>query len=318
MILEENALLRYDEKQYIATVKGVEDNYTHITDLDSDSIMWDGEFILKGENGRMYAVVGMGVAQNLGIGINFLSSINIYVPKRTGKVRNTDLASAFKREFIFPSGIFAVEQDFDSRYVFVPIDLMRNLLEYDSEISAIEIKLDAGADTETVQEQVSLLFGSSFVVKNKYQQQEVFYKVMKSERLVIFLILSFILVIASFNVIGSLTMLIIEKEKDIAILRSMGANNLLIKRIFIFEGWLISILGAMAGLIAGGVICWIQMQFGLVKLAGESLIIDSYPVAMKALDFLLVLATVLFIGFLAAWYPVRYMSLRYLKKNENQ
>ncbi|MDX2414589.1 MAG: ABC transporter permease, partial [Bacteroidales bacterium] len=254
MILEENALLRYDEKQYIATVKGVEDNYKYITDLDSDSIMWDGEFTLKGENGRMYAVVGMGVAQNLGIGINFLSSINIYVPKRTGNVRNTDLSTAFKREFIFPSGIFAVEQDFDSRYIFVPIDLMRNLLEYDTEITAIEIKLDPGADTETVQEQVSTLFGLSFVVKNKYQQQEVFYKVMRSERLVIFLILSFILIIASFNVIGSLTMLIIEKEKDIAILRSMGANNTLIKRIFIFEGWLISIIGALGGLLIGGII----------------------------------------------------------------
>ncbi len=317
MILEENALLRYDEKQYIATVKGVEDNYKHITDLDSDSIMWDGEFTLKDENGRMYAVVGMGVAQNLGIGLHFLSSINIYVPKRTGEVRNTDLSSAFKREYIFPSGIFAVEQDFDSRYIFVPIDLMRNLLEYDTEITAIEIKLAPGADTETVQEQVSTLFGLSFVVKNKYQQQEVFYKVMRSERLVIFLILSFILIIASFNVIGSLTMLIIEKEKDIAILRSMGANNPLIKRIFIFEGWLISIIGALGGLLIGGLICWVQMKFGLVKLAGDSLIIDSYPVVIKALDFILVLATVLFIGFLAAWYPVRYMSLRYLKKNEN-
>lgn len=317
-ILEENALLRYDDKQYIATVKGVEDNYSHITNLDNDSIMWDGEFILKGENGRMYAVVGMGVAQNLGIGLNFLSSINIYVPERLTKVRNIDLATAFKREYIFPSGIFSVEQDFDSRYVFVPIDLMRRLLEYDTEITAIELKFDSETEVAAVQEKVIELFGPSFVVKNKYQQQEVFYKVMRAERLAIFLILSFILVIACFNVIGSLTMLILEKEKDIEILRSMGANNSLIKRIFILEGWMISIFGALGGLLIGGLVCWLQMKYGLVKLAGESLIIDSYPVVIKSMDFILVLGTVLLIGFLAAWYPVRFMSLRYLKKDETQ
>lgn len=314
--LEENALLRYDEKQYIASVKGVEDDYSSITGL--DSVMWDGDFILRGDNGRMYAVVGMGVAQNLGIGLNFLSSINIYVPKRTGKIRNTDLSSAFIRQHIFPSGIFSVEQDFDSRYIFIPIEIMRNLLEYDEEISAIEIKFSPDADAALVQEEVKDLFGANFTVKNKYQQQEMFYKVMRSERLAIFVILSFILLIASFNIIGSLTMLIIEKEKDVEILRSLGANNNLIKKIFIFEGWLISILGALAGLLLGGLICWIQQKYGIVKLSGDTLVIDTYPVAMQFADFILVLITVLAIGFGAAWYPVRYMTKRYLiNNNEN-
>jgi lipoprotein-releasing system permease protein len=192
------------------------------------------------------------------------------------------------------------------------------LLEYDTEISAIEIKFNGLTGVEEIQARVEELFGPGFTVKNKYQQQEIFYKVMRSERLAIFLILSFILVIASFNVIGSLTMLIIEKENDIEILRSLGANNTLIKRIFIFEGWLISILGALSGLLLGGLICWAQQHFGILKLDGETLIIDTYPVIMKVPDFFLVLGTVLLIGFMAAWYPVRYMSKRDLKNVENE
>lgn len=310
VILEENALLRYDDRQYIATVRGVEDDYSKVTDL--DSAMWDGEFVLRAENGREHAVVGMGIANTLGIGLNFLDPINIYVPRRTGKVRNIDLTNAFVREWIFPSGIYSVEQDFDSRYIFIPITVMRRLLEYDSEISAIEIKFDGSSSIEEIQAEVEALFGPDFTVKNQYQQQEIFYKVMRSERLAIFLILSFILLIASFNVIGSLTMLIIEKERDIEILRSLGANNSLIKKIFIFEGWLISIFGALSGLLLGGFVCWLQMHYGLLKLEGDTLIIDTYPVIMKLPDFFLVLGTVLLIGFGAAWYPVRYMSKRYL------
>ncbi|MCD4770538.1 MAG: ABC transporter permease [Bacteroidales bacterium] len=310
-ILEENALLRYGEKQFIATVKGVEDDYSKITGL--DSVMWDGEFILRSENGREYAVVGMGVANNLGIGLNFLTPLNIYVPRRTGKVSSVNISNAFIRKYLFPSGIFSVEQEFDSRYIFIPLNMVRDLLEYDNEITAIEIKTDPDVDMDILQQQVSHLFGNDYTVKNKYQQQEMFYKVMKSERLAIFLILSFILLIASFNIIGSLTMLIIEKERDITILRSLGADNSLIKKIFIIEGWMISLSGAAAGLILGGFICWLQMRFGLVRLQGESLILDAYPVAVKFIDFIIVSATVLLIGFWAAWYPVRYMSKKYLR-----
>lgn len=310
VILEENALLRYDDRQYIATVKGVEDDYSAITGL--DSVMWDGEFLLRAENGREHAVVGMGVANTLGIGLNFLDPINIYVPRRTGRVRNTDLTNAFVREWIFPSGIYSVEQEFDSRYIFIPITVMRRLLEYDTEVSAIEIKFDGSSAVEDIQAEVEELFGPGYTVKNQYQQQEIFYKVMRSERLAIFLILSFILIIASFNVVGSLTMLIIEKEHDIEILKSLGADNRLIKKIFIFEGWMISIFGALSGLLLGAFVCWLQMHFGLIKLGGDTLIIDTYPVIMKISDVLLVLGTVLMIGFWAAWYPVRYMSKRYL------
>ncbi|MCA1757232.1 MAG: ABC transporter permease [Bacteroidales bacterium] len=310
MVLEENALLTYEESQYIATVKGVEESYSHITGL--DSVMWDGEFILRSETGRSYAVVGQGVANYLGIGLNFLSPINIYLPRRTGSASSISTANAFKREYIFPSGIFSIEQEFDSKYIFVPIDMMRNLLDYTTEVSAIEVKVTSGDYIESVQKSVTDLFGPGFTIKNSYQQHELFYKVMRSERLAIFIILAFILLIASFNIIGSLTMLIIEKKRDIGILQSLGAGNKLIKRIFLIEGWMISLLGAATGMILGVLICWLQQEFGLVKLQGDTLIIDSYPVVVKLNDLLMVMATVLLIGYWAAWYPVRYLSRKYL------
>lgn len=313
LVLEENALLHYDEKQYIATVKGVNENYPDITGL--DSAMWDGSFLLKADNGRSYAVVGLGVANNLGIGLSFITPLIIYVPERVGNV--TDPANAFVRKVIFPSGIFCVEQEYDSRFIYVPIDVMRELLMYNDEVSSLEIKFTEGTEAEDVQPAVEKLFGPGYTVRNKYQQQEIFYKVMKSERLAIFFILTFILIIASFNIIGSLTMLIIEKERDISILRNLGAANKLIKRIFIFEGWMISVIGAVSGLLLGLLICWLQQEFGMVKLQGETLLLDAYPVTMKLTDFFAVLGTVLLIGYIAAWYPAHYMSKKYLK-HENR
>jgi len=313
-VLEENALLRYDEKQYIATVKGVHENYPDITGL--DSAMWDGEFMLRAENGRPHAVMGLGVANNLGVGLNFINPLIIYVPERLGRVTNP--ANAFVRYVIFPSGIFSVEQEYDSQYIYVPIEIMRELLMYSDEVSALEIKFVPGASEEQVQKKVEELFGPDFTVRNKYQQQEIFYKVMKSERLAIFFILTFIIIIASFNIIGSLTMLIIEKENDIAILRNLGADNKLIKKIFIFEGWLISAIGAVLGLSLGFLVCWLQQELGFVRLQGETLIMDAYPVAMKMIDFLVVLVTVLVIGYIAAWYPARYMSKKFLKNEKSK
>lgn len=314
LVLEENALLRYDDRQYIATVKGVDESYAEITGL--DSVMWDGEFLLRAESGRPHAVVGLGVANKLGIGVSFITPLIIYLPERLGRVSNP--ANAFVRRYIYPSGIFSIEQEYDSQYLYVPIEVMRELLMYTGEVSSIELKYSPGYDNEDVQPAVEDVFGPGYTVKNKYQQQEIFYKVMQSERLAIFFILTFIILIASFNIIGSLTMLIIEKKRDITILHNMGATNRLIKRIFIFEGWLISILGAVTGLVLGFLVCLLQQQFGFVKLQGETLIIDAYPVVMQAADFVAVLVTVLVIGYLAAWYPAHYMSKKYLKHEDNK
>ena len=311
LTLEENALLRYGDRQFIATVKGVDDNYAMVTSIDSS--MWDGKFVLRSENGRPFAIPGVGVAQYLGIRVNFLTPLNLYVPKRDGSVRLT-AEDAFNRKFIFPSGIFEIEKDYDSKYVYVPIEFARELIDVKEGVSSVEVKFTGLADPRTVQKKIENIFGAGFNVQNRYEQQELFYKVMKSERLAIFFILTLILIIASFNIIGSLTMLIIEKKRDIDILKSLGADNNLIRKIFIFEGWLISIIGAVAGIFLGFVICWIQQRFGLVKLHSESLLMDAYPVVMKIKDFIVVPATVLLIGYWAAWYPVRYLTKKFLTK----
>jgi lipoprotein-releasing system permease protein len=311
LTIEENALIKYGERQYIATIKGVDENYPLVSDIDSS--MWEGEFILTAENGRPFAVPGLGVSQYLGIGINFITPLNIYVPRKSGST-GMNAENAFNRKYIFPSGIFEVEKEYDSKYIYLPLEFTRELTENEGLVSAIEIRT-VSPDTRVLEKKIRKIFGEGFVVKNRFEQQEIFYKVMKSERLAIFMILTLILVIASFNIIGSLTMLIIEKERDIEILKSLGADNNLIRKIFIFEGWLISIIGAAAGLILGFFICWLQQTFGLVRLHSSTLIMDAYPVIMKLKDFIIVPATVLLIGYWAAWYPVRYLTRKFLSKN---
>ena len=312
LTIEENALLKYEEKQFIATIKGVDENYARVSNIDSS--MWEGKFMMKSDNGRAWAVTGIGIAQYLGIRISFVNPILIYVPRRTADT-DTDPDKAFNRDFIFPSGIFQVEQSYDSKYIYIPLDFARDLIEKPGMSSAIEIKLAGGVNADAVQKEIAKLYGSSFVVQNRFQQQELFYKVMQSERLAIFFILTLILIIASFNIIGSLTMLIIEKERDIEILKSLGADNNLIRKIFIIEGWMISIIGAAAGILLGFIVCWLQQRYGFIKLNSDSLIMNSYPIVLKLKDFIIVPATVLLIGYWAAWYPVRYLTKKYLSKN---
>lgn len=316
LTLEENALLKFGERQIIGTFKGVDDNYEKVSGI--DSTIWDGEFRLETETGSPRAVAGIGIAQNLSLNINFVNPLFIYVPKRTaGSSINPE--DAFTRRYIYMSGIFQVEQQYDSKYIYLPLSFARELIEKENAVSSIEVKFTQYADARLVKKEVTRIFGDGFIIQNRYEQQEIFYKVMQSERLAIFLILTLILVIASFNIIGSLTMLIIEKERDVEILKSLGANNDLIRKIFIFEGWLISIIGAAAGLILGFIVCWLQQTYGLLKLhGGETLMMDSYPVVMKLKDFIIVPGTVLLIGYIAAWYPVRYLTKKYLKRNEKE
>jgi len=313
LTIEENALLKYEEKQFIATIKGVDENYARVSNIDSS--MWEGKFMLRSDNGRAWAVPGIGIAQYLGIRISFVNPILIYVPRRNADT-DTNPDKAFNRDFIFPSGIFQVEQSYDSKYIYIPLDFARDLIEKPGLSSAIEIKLAGGVNADAVQKEIVKLYGSSFVVQNRFQQQELFYKVMQSERLAIFFILTLILIIASFNIIGSLTMLIIEKERDIEILKSLGADNNLIRKIFIIEGWMISIIGAAAGILLGFIVCWLQQRYGFIKLNSDSLIMNSYPIVLKLKDFIIVPATVLLIGYWAAWYPVRYLTKKYLNKDE--
>ncbi|MEI6678292.1 MAG: FtsX-like permease family protein [Mariniphaga sp.] len=309
-VVEDNALLRYENRQVLATIKGVSDDYSQMTGL--DTMIVDGEFKLK-EAEAQYTVIGQGVAYYLSVGLNLINPINIYVPQK-GRRSGLSLEGSFNQGSIYPSGVFSVQQEIDSKYIIVPIEFARKIFEIEEKVNSVELKLKNGADVKKIQEDISAKLGNRFVVKNRYQQHDYLYKTMQGEKYAVYLILILILIIASFNIVGSLTMLIIDKKEDIAVLQSMGADKPLIRRIFLFEGWSVSILGAIIGTVAGIAICQAQIAFGFVKLqgGGGSFIIDSYPMKIIPLDILLVFCSVVLIGFLASWLPVKNISGKFL------
>jgi lipoprotein-releasing system permease protein len=309
-VLEENALFKFKDKQYIGTLKGVSRDYVKSAGL--DSMMRSGTLLFeKGDTN--YAVVGEGVGYFLGFSLEARPPvIQIYLPKR-GRIDMQHPEEAFIQNAIPIAGVFAIQQEFDNKYIICPLRYIRAMLNYTTEVSALELHLKPNANLDETQQTVKNLMGPAYSVKNRYQQHEVLYKIMKSEKWAVYLILTFILLIATFNVIGSLTMLIIDKKKDIAILWGLGASSNLIQSIFLIEGILISLIGALTGLLLGGFICWLQLHFGLIKLQGSgSFVIDAYPVKMQALDFFYVFCTVFIIGFFAAWYPTKKVVKRQL------
>ncbi|MBN2762698.1 MAG: ABC transporter permease [Bacteroidales bacterium] len=308
-VLEDKALLRYDERQTIATVKGVSRDYANVSGI--DSMITEGDFILDNRE-QPFAVIGKGIDIFLNVILNSPRQMGIYVPKRTGKV-SFDPESAVNRKYLNVSGVFLIEQDYDSKYIFVPLAFAQDLFEYPGEINALEIRLDQNVNTQNIQQQIGLMMGDNFKVQNRYQQNEIFYKTMQMEKWAIFLILVFILIVASFNIIGTLTMLILEKKTDIITLRNLGASDNLINRIFLFEGWLVSIAGAVIGLAAGLLICWLQITFRLIRLQGSgTFIIDAYPVLIKPFDIAATGIAVIIIGLLAAWFPIQFVTRKLL------
>jgi lipoprotein-releasing system permease protein len=312
-VVEENALFKNSQRQFIARLKGVGEEFRHMTAIDSAII--DGEYILR-YGDRACGVFGAGVAYHLGVvPREFSEPVGVYVPSRTADFK-PGLDQDFNTGKLIPAGVFSIQQQFDLQIVLVPIWFTRELLEYTDEITALEIGLSEDADMGQLQSRIMEIAGPGFYVKDRYQQEELLYKVMNAEKWAIYLILAFILMIATFNVIGSLTMLIIDKQKDIAVLHSLGASNKLIKRIFLSEGLLISLSGALTGLLLGGLLSWIQQDFGILKLGqGDGLfIIDAYPVELRVVDFVYVFITVFVIGYFAAWLPVRSISRKYLNQ----
>lgn len=315
-VVQDNALVRFNDRQVVAVVKGVSDNYEQLAEIDSTII--DGNFLLR-EDVVDYATLGAGVAYALGTRAGFASPLELYAPRRNEPVNLANPAASFNREYAQVGAVFRINQPvYDENYVLVPLALARDLFGYETEVTSVELRLAEGADTERVQRTVEELLGSGFVVKNRYQQQEAAFKMVEIEKWMTFLILCFILTIALFNIVGSLSMLIIEKKDDVRTLRTMGAGDALISRIFLFEGWMISGFGALIGIGIGLVLCLLQQELGLLKLgqtAGE-FIIDAYPVEVRFTDVLAVFLTVTAIGFLAAWYPVRYLSKKWLRAGE--
>jgi len=312
-IIEEVALLKYGTQIYPAVVKGVTENYTIYTGI--DSLIIDGEYLLK-KDGINYAVVGQGVAYNLGIRPAFTDHIMVYVPKK-GKQVSINPARAINHNYIYPSGVFAVLEEIDSKYIIVSQKFAADLFESGEQVSTVELGINPLANSKKVQKQIEKILGDEFHVKNKYQQHDLIYKTMQSEKWAAYLILIFILVIASFNILSSLSMLIIDKREDILILRSMGATTRTIGQIFLFEGWLISVVGAVTGTILGILVCWLQITFEIISFPHNgTFLITGYPVQIVFTDIILILTVVVLIGFFASWYPIKFISQKYLS-NEN-
>jgi lipoprotein-releasing system permease protein len=309
-VVEEMALLRYREKQHIAMLKGVDNAYNRMTGL--DTMMYAGSYKVE-ENPVAQGVMGAGVAYRLGIALqDFQNPVEVFIPDRTADVG--DLAASFNSLPLYPSGIFSIQQDIDNKYVLVPVGFLRELLQYSREVTSVEIGLAKGAGVREVKEKIKDILGDQFLVQDRFEQQALLYRIIRSEKWAIFAILAFILLLAVFNVVGSLTMLILEKSKDIAVLQTLGATRGTIRRIFLLEGLQISFWGTLGGLFLGGMMAWLQQRFGFIGIGhAETLVIDAYPVKINPSDFLLIFVTVMTIGLMAAWLPVRRLSDRQLK-----
>ena len=317
--LEDNAMVQYKGRQTMVVIKGVEDNFNQLTSI--DSILYGrGDLILHDEVVD-YVIPGVELVSTLGTGIRFLDPLEVYAPKRGSKINVANPSTSFQSSYLHSSGlVFAVnQQKYDASYMLTSLSFARDLFQYDTEVSSIELKLKKGSNLSDVQKRISRQLGDDFLVLNRYEQQQDTFRIMEVEKLISYLFLSFILLIACFNVVGSLSMLIIDKRADVVTLRNLGANDSIITRIFLFEGCLISFLGALIGVILGLTLCLIQQEFGVIALGSGSsagaFVVDAYPVSVHFGNVVLVLITVLVVGFLSVLYPVRYLSRRLLVKN---
>ena len=317
--LEDNAMVQYNGKQAMVVIKGVEDNFSQLTAI--DSILYGrGEMVLYDEIVD-YAIPGVELTSILGTGIRFLDPLEVYAPKRGSQINVANPASSFNVSYLHSSGlVFAVnQQKYDASYIITSLKFARDLFQYDTEVSSIELKLKEGVDTDAFAHKIGGILGNDFVVQNRYEQQADTFRIMQVEKLISYVFLTFILLVACFNVIGSLSMLIIEKKNDVVTLRGLGADDQLISRIFLFEGCLISFLGALVGVVLGLTLCLVQQEFGILTLgsgaSAGAFVVDAYPVSVHWQDVVLILVTVLVIGFLSVLYPVKFFSQRLLEKN---
>ena len=315
--VEDNAMVQYQDRQAMVVIKGVEDNFDQLTPIDS-ILFGRGEPLLHDEVAN-YAIPGIQLLSTLGTSIRFLDPLEVYAPKRGAKVNLANPAASFTTGSLFSSGlVFAVNQEkYDASYILTSISFARRLFQYTTEVSSIGLKLQPGTDTDALQRRIQQAIGHKYKVENRYEQQADTYRIMEIEKLISYLFLTFILAVACFNVIGSLSMLIIDKRDDVVTLRNLGASDRQITRIFLFEGRMISFFGAFAGIVLGLLLCWLQQTYGLISLGDSgAFVVDAYPVSVHATDVVLVFVTVLVVGFLSVWYPVRYLSKRLLDKRQ--
>ena len=312
--VEDQAMAVYQDRQAMVTVKGVDDNFEQLTHI-SDILLGEGRFELHAAD-MSYGIPGIRLAEALGLGYRYDQPLNIYAPRREGQLDMNAPDEGFVVDSLYSPGvIFSVQQGkYDKGYVLTSIGFARRIFDQQGMISSLELRLKAGSDFEAVKSRISQLAGAKYHVRDRYEQQDDTFRIMKIEKLIAYIFLVFILIVACFNIIGSLSMLIIDKRDDVATLRALGANDRQVSQVFLLEGWLISAIGAVVGIFIGLLLCWIQQQFGVIALGRSegSFIVDAYPVSVHPWDVVLVFVTVLVVSFLSAWYPVRHFSRRLL------
>jgi lipoprotein-releasing system permease protein len=301
-VLQEQALIKYGDKRFVGVVQGVSDEF--LSNKQLDSTVQDGSFTLH-SGGRDYAVIGAMVQNSLSVSVKnqFDNELQIFSPRRN-VVSSSNPLNEFEVRRIPISGVFSVQQDFDDIIV-TPISFMRDLLGQPIEISALNLNFKTGTDLKKMEQEISEKAGGKYIIKNRREQNAALYKTLNVERWSIYMILTFVVIIAIFNIIGSLTMLVMDKQKDIAILTSLGAGKKLIQGIFFFEGMMISMIGCVAGIIAGTIFCLVQKHFGLIKMGSKITVMDAYPVAIKFIDFIIVFLTVTIIAVIASGISAR-------------
>lgn len=313
-VLEDQALAVYGDRQQMVTIKGVDDNYDKLTHI-RQILEGDGDYALHAAD-MNYGILGLGVAYQLGIGYTYREPLKIYAPRREGQINMANLQDGFVEDELYSPGVlFSIKQGkYDKRYIITAIQFTRNLFDRDGELTSLELRLKPGSNFERVKAQIQEMAGTRFVVRDRYEQQEDTFRIMKVEKLMAYIFLTFILVIACFNIIGSLSMLMIDKRNDVVTLRNLGASDRQIIRIFLFEGRMISAIGAVIGIAIGLLLCLLQQQFGLIGLGSTegSFVVDAYPVSVHPWDIVIVFFTVLAVGFLSVWYPVHYFAKRLL------
>ncbi len=309
--IEDKALLKYNDRQSVVTIKGVSENFINSTRF--DTLIYEGNSNLKVRE-AYFGVLGKGVAYRLGINLaDVFSPITLYSPKR-GKSAGINPEDAFNEFKIYPTGLFSINDEFDFKYTLIDISLAKELFDFnENEITSIEIKCKSGVNFYQTQEKLQVILGSNYTIKNKFEQNELLFKTLETEKLWTFIILVFILIVATFNIIGALTMLIIEKKKDVVILNHLGCDANTIRKIFMIEGFLITMIGASIGLLLGLTLCLLQVKFGFIRF-DEGFVVDAYPVQILIKDFVSVMAVVILIGVLTAWYPVHLFTNKSLLK----
>jgi lipoprotein-releasing system permease protein len=299
-VIEDNVLVNSNEEQLVVRLKGIDDHFISVNDIKPYII--EGNSELQGLP-QPTAIIGMHIANQLGLDVrSFLSRLTVYYPNADAGPANLDPSRAFQSLQLKPEGVFRVQDEFDSRYVLAPLAQARELFRQPGRISSLEIAMDEGADGKKLKEQIAQMLGNAFVVETRFEQNRTLYMVMRTEKWAVYAILLLVLLIASFNMVGALSLLVLEKQKDVAILRAMGARPATIRLIFVLEGMLWALVGGGIGLLLGLGICLGQQHFQWIKLQG-AFIIEAYPVVLQGADFALVIATVLVVGLLAAWYP---------------